>query len=74
MTAIDVLRPQPLGHADERFVVADDDLRDAVAIANVDEHERAEVANAVHPAEQDDVLADVSRRKSTTGVGPREGS
>ena len=47
--------------ADERLVVAHDDLRDAVAIADVDEDERAEVANAMHPAEQHDVLADVAR-------------
>ena len=56
-----VLRAQPLRQADERLVVAHDDLRDAVAIANIDEDERAEVANAMHPAEQDDVLADVAR-------------
>ena len=60
--------------ADERLVVAHDDLRDAVAVADVDEDERAEVADAVHPAEQDDVLADVGGRQRAAGVGAREGS
>ncbi len=69
-----VLGPQPLGQAHERLVVADDDLGHAVPIANVDEDERAEVAKAVHPAEEDDVLPDVSGRQSATGMGSREGS
>ena len=47
-----VLGPEAPGARDERLVVADDDLRHAVAIANVDEQKRAEIAKTVHPAEQ----------------------
>ena len=73
-TAITYSAPEPSGARDERLVVADDDLRHAVAVANIDEEERAEVAKTVHPAEQHDVLADVGSREGTTGVGSREGS
>ena len=63
---------KPLGRRDERVVVADDDLRHAVAIAEVDEHERAEVADAVHPAEQHDILSGVGSGQRAAGVGPGE--
>ena len=69
-----VLRPEPSGARDERLVVADDHLRHAVAIANVDEQERAEIAKTVHPAEQHGVLADVGSREGTAGVRSRERS
>ena len=36
----------------QRVVVADDDLRETGAVANVDEGHAAEIADAVHPAEQ----------------------
>ena len=44
--------------------VADDDLRDARAIADVDEGHAAEIAHAMHPAEQHHVRADVVRRSA----------
>ena len=45
---------------------------DAVAIADVQEHQRAEVANAMHPPEQDDVLAHVGGGQRPAGVGAIE--
>ena len=69
-----VLRTEPSGGREQRVVVADDDLRHPVAIANVDEQQRAEISNTVHPAEQHDVLADVGSREGTAGVRSRERS
>jgi hypothetical protein len=43
-----------------------------VPIANVDENERAEVAKAMHPAEQHDILPDISCRERATSMGPGE--
>ena len=48
-----------MASATSAVVVAGDDLRHAVAIADVDEDERPEIADAVHPPEEDDLLADV---------------
>jgi hypothetical protein len=64
----DVLAAQAFRRLDERLVVTDDDLRDAVAIADVDEHERSEVADAVHPAKQNDVASDIGGRQGTAGM------
>ena len=61
---------KPLGALDQRRIVADDDLRHAVPIAQIDEHQRAEIAHAVHPAEQDDVGAGVARGQCAAGVRP----
>ncbi len=69
-----ILGPESSGARDERLVVADDDLRHAVTVANIDEQERAEIPKTVHPAEQHDVLADVGCRECTAGVRSREGS
>ena len=54
---------------DERVVVADDDLRDAIAIAHVDEEDGAHVADAVDPSEQDGRLADGGGPQRAAGVG-----
>ena len=71
MIADDELGAQALGLLLERRV-ADHDLRDAVAVAEVEEHDAAEIADAVDPAEQDDVLADVGGRQFAAGVGAGE--
>ena len=63
---------QPLGVGQQRVVLAHDDLRHAVAIADVDEDARAEIADAMHPAEQHDILADVLRRQLAGGVRASE--
>ena len=44
------------------------DLRNAKAIANIDKHERAEIADAMDPTEQDDLLSDVGCGQSTTSM------
>ena len=64
----DVLGTESSGGAHERVVVPDHDLRNAEAIANIDKHERAEIADAMHPTEQDDVLSDVGCGEGTTGM------
>ena len=58
-----------LASCDQRVVVADDDLRDAVAIADVEEEDGAHVAHAVDPSEQDGRLADVGGPQRAAGVG-----
>ena len=68
----DELRAQALGFVDERVVLAGDDLRHAVPVAEVDEDERAEVAHPMHPAEQNDILADVGGGELAGGVRARE--
>jgi hypothetical protein len=67
------LRAQALRLRHERIVVADDDLRDAVAIAQVEEQQRAEIADAVDPSEQHDVAPDVGGRQRAAGVRARKG-
>ena len=68
MNGDDELGAQPLGPLEQRLVAFDDHLGDAVAIADVDEQQRAEVADAVHPAEQDDVRADVGGAQRAAGM------
>jgi len=65
-------RPDALGQRHERLVVAGDDLCDAVPIADVDEHQRAEIPDPVDPPEQDHVLAHVLDREGAAGVRARE--
>ena len=67
-----ILRPQPLGLLQHGLVVAGDHLRHAVAIPHVDEDERAEVADAVHPAEEHDVASDVPHGERAAGVRANE--
>ncbi len=69
-----ILRAQPLRQADERLVVAHDNLRDAMAVTDIDEDKGAEVTNAMHPAEEDDFLTDMGGGQGTTGMGSRQGS
>ncbi len=64
----DEFRTQALRPLEQVGVAFDDHLRVAVPIAQVEENERAEVANAMHPAEQGDICADVGGAKATTGV------
>ena len=45
-----------------------------MTVTDIDEDEGAEVTNAMHPAEQDNVLTDVRGRKGTTGMSSRQGS
>ncbi len=66
--ADDHLGAELLGLVDERVVVADDDLRDAIAIAHVDEEDGAHVADAVDPSEQDGRLADRGGPQRAAGV------
>ena len=67
--ADDHLGAELLGLVDERLVVADDDLRDAIAVAHVDEEDGAHVADAVDPSEQDGRLADGGGPQRAAGVG-----
>src|SRR5262249_47172742 len=53
-------------------LVAHDDLRDAVSIPDVEEHDAAEIPNAVHPSEQDDRLPGMGRRQLAARVRSRE--
>src|SRR5204863_5819135 len=66
-----VLGPEALRLVIERGV-ADDHLRDAVAVTEIEEQHAAEVADAMHPAEQDDVAADVGCSQRSKGVGARQ--
>ena len=68
----DKLRAQALGH----FIrlVADDGLRDAVAVADVEEHDAAEIADAVDPSHDDDVFAGIGGGQFAAGVGTSESS
>ena len=64
------LRAQALGLGHQRLVVlVEDHLRDAGAIADVDEQQAAQVADAVHPSEQHDVGADVVGAQRAAGMG-----
>ena len=65
----DVLGPQPLRCREERRVVARHDLRHAVPVAHVHEDQRAEIAHAVHPSQQDDLLADIGFAQRPARVG-----
>ena len=69
----DVLTAQPLGLFVGGLVVLgrEDDLREAVAVAEVDEDEATEVAPRIDPPLQDDLLADVGRLQFAAGVGAR---
>ncbi len=46
----------------------EDDLGDAVPVAEIDEDQAAEIAPGVHPAVQDDGLADVIDRQLAAGM------
>ena len=50
----------------------EDALSQAVAVANINEDQAAEVAPGVHPAIEDDRLADVFERQIAAGMSPFE--
>ena len=52
-----------------RGVGVEHDLRDAVAVAQIDERDRAVVAAIGHPAEQHDLLADVGGAERAAAMG-----
>ena len=56
-TTISVFRLLRAGQ--QRLVVAHHHLRDAAAIADIEEDQRAEIAHPVHPSEQHDLLTDL---------------
>jgi hypothetical protein len=66
------LRAQALGHRHQRVVFADHDLRHPGAVADVEEGDAAEVADAVHPSEQHGLRADVFSAEGAAGMGSRE--
>jgi hypothetical protein len=43
-----------------------------MAIADVQEHQRSEIADAMHPAKQHDLLGDVRRTKGAARVRARQ--
>ena len=47
-------------------------LGQPMPVAQVDEEQRAKITHPMHPAEQDDLLADVFRRQLPGSVGARE--
>ena len=63
------LRAQRLGHLKSRAVRVGDDLGQAVMVAQVDEQHAAMVANAVAPARQPGLDADVALAKRAAGMG-----
>src|SRR4051812_27014256 len=46
----------------------EDDLRDAFAVAQVDEHAAAVITAIVHPAHQDDFFADIALAQRATAM------
>ena len=68
----DELRADAFDALEQRIIAFDDDLRQAMTIANVEEQQRSEVADAMHPAEQHRLLADVTGTQRTAGVGSSE--
>ena len=70
----DEFRAHALDALEQRLVAFDDDLRQAVAIADVEEQQRSEVADAMHPSEQHGILADVAGAKRAAGMRASEGS
>ncbi len=69
-----VLGARLLGGREGPFGVRlDDHLRDAVAVAKIDEHQAAEVAAAVDPALEHDAGAVVKGAQFTTGVASSHG-
>jgi hypothetical protein len=67
--AHDPFRAQRLGIGKGRRIGIDHHLRHAVMVAQVDEEHAAMVADAVAPAGQADILADVAVTERATGMG-----
>ena len=70
----DELGSQLLGDGHHGRVVRHQHLRNAVAIADVEEQQAAEIANPMDPAEEDDLRADVGRTERAAGVCAGEGA
>ena len=51
--------------------LVEDELRDAVAVAQVDEHAAAVIAVRLDPPGQDDLLADIASAELAAAMGPR---
>jgi hypothetical protein len=64
--ADDELGSEPLGDGHERVVLAHHDLRDPRAIADVEKRDAPQIADAMHPSQHDDVVADILRAESST--------
>ena len=62
------LGPKALRLAQEGVVVANDDLRDSRAVADIDEQDAAQIADSVHPAEQEHLLIEVIGAKRAARV------
>ena len=67
--AHDPFGAQLLGDLERRAVRVGHDLRQAVMVAQIDEQHAAVVADAVAPARQPHVLADVAVAQRAAGVG-----
>ena len=70
----DEFRADALDALEQRLVAFDDHLRQAVTIADVEEQQRAQVADAMHPAEQHRILSHVTGTKRSARMGSGEGS
>ena len=70
----DELRADALDALEQRLVAFDDHLRQAVAIADVEEQQRAQIADAMHPSEQHGILPDVAGTKGAAGMRASERS
>ena len=69
VNAHDPFRAQCLGIGEGRRIRIDHDLRHAVMVAQIDEEHAAMVADAMAPAGQAHVLADVALTERAAGVG-----
>jgi hypothetical protein len=70
--ADDKLRAQALGDRHQCLVLADDDLRDAGAIANVEKGDAAQIADPVHPSQHHRFRADILGAQGAARVRPSE--
>jgi hypothetical protein len=67
----DIFRPEFFGLRDgfRAAVRVDDDLRDAVTVAEVEKHPRPVIAAGIDPATQGDGLADMFGPQLAAGMG-----
>ena len=70
--AHDELRPEALALRQQLLVISDDDLRESGTVTDVDEHDTAEIANAMNPAEQGHVGANILRTELSAGMRSSE--
>ncbi len=67
-----VFRAEPLDGCHDLGIVARHYLGHAVPVPDVEERNRAEVAQPVHPSKQDDVAAGILDGELAAGMGARE--